>query len=410
MTTTPQNNKGQKKSKLWIYSKQAIYAYIVIIVALVAFGVGTRFNNSSTPATNELSDVSFEPFWEIWKTVNSTYVDRPLDHRALLYGAIKGMVNATEDPYSQFLTPEETALFTSQIEGKFEGIGAEIGLRDDIITAITPLPGSPAEQAGLRPLDKIVKVDNTETIGMSVDEAVQLIRGPKGSIVTLTIVREENEDQQEQELKITRDTISIKSVELTMLENNIAHIELRNFGTDTVKEFNAAADELTKNHARGVILDVRNDPGGLLDVAINISSLFLHKGDVVLIEDKGNGEREEHKAVSNNKLNEIPVVVLINEGSASASEILAGALRDNKGTPLIGKTSFGKGSVQDYEQVDVGEEKSASLRVTVAKWLTPKGISINENGLEPDEDVEINSEHPEQDTQLEKAIEFLLKQ
>ena len=412
--STSEQSEPQKKNRLFLFTKKAGTVYIIIVIAILSFSIGTQVDQTAASASSNNAEIDFTSFWTVWNKVNKKFVDRPLNQRTLLYGAIKGMVEATDDPYSQFLTPEETKVFTSQIEGKFEGIGAEIGIQDDILTIISPLPGSPAEQAGAKPQDKIIKIDETDTAGMSTDEAVGIIRGPKGTIVSLTIIRttdNESSGQEEKILTITRDTISIKSVELGETVDNIAHIELRSFGTDTVKEFNTFANSLTDSDVQGIVIDVRNNPGGLLDVSVNIASLFLSKGDVVLIEDMGDGKRKEHTAGGNNKLQHIPVAVLINEGSASASEILAGALRDNIGSFLVGKKSFGKGSVQDYEQIEVGEDTTASLRVTIAKWLTPNGISIHENGLEPDIEIDYpDNTDSSNDPQLERARQYLQDQ
>lgn len=397
--------------------KRSMLIYGAVLIAVVCFTagliVGTRTCATECASTQQVMNreegmperVDFALFWDVWNKLNKKHVDRPFDKQELLYGAIKGMVAASEDPYSGFLDPEETKLFNSQIEGKFEGIGAEIGMRGNMLTIVSPLPESPAERAGVKAQDQVLKVDDKIIDGMSVDEAVQLIRGPKGSIVKLTIYRPSTKETLE--LSITRETIHVDSVKLEFIDENIAHLQIRSFGNGTVQEINDAADEILNRNARGIIIDVRNNPGGLLDVAINVASLFMENGKIVVIEDKGNGNRHEFESSRNNKLKNVPTVILQNEGSASASEIIAGALRDIRNTPIIGMKSFGKGSVQDYELLPVKDIGDASLRTTIAKWLTPNGTSIHDNGIEPDITVELTEDdmNNDRDPQLDRAIE-----
>lgn len=388
-----------------------VYILVVVILGSFAGGVFAGRDQQTAQAqiqnqeSDQIASADFSLFWNVLEEVNSKFVGRPLDQQEAIYGAVKGMVQSTNDPYSQFLDPEETKIFNSQIEGKFEGIGAEIGMRNGVLTIIAPLSESPAEKAGLQPQDIVLKIDDESTEGLSVDEAVQKIRGEKGSVVKLEVYRESS--QETLNIEITRDTIQIESVKLEILDNNIALVRITSFSGDTVSRMNEVANQIEERNVNGIIIDVRNNPGGLLDVGINITSLFVNHDDVILIEDQGNGDQKEFKAARNNKLNDKPVVVLMNEGSASASEILAGALRDLRNVPLIGSTSYGKGSVQDYEFINVPNvDDPASLRITIARWLTPNGTSIEGNGLTPSTEVTDNPD-TEEDEVILKALEEL---
>jgi len=320
----------------------------------------------------------------------------------MLYGAISGMVKALGDPYTVFFNPEETKQFEEDISGKFEGVGMEVGIRDNELTVIAPLEGTPAQRAGLRAGDKILKIGNTVTTDLAIDEAVSLIRGSKGTEITLTIFREDWETTRE--ITLTRDVIEIPALKWELKENNIAYIKLYHFHQNARVNFGKAAFDISNSSAEKIILDLRNNPGGYLEVAQDIAGWFLERDQVVVIEDFGEGkEQEEYKAEGTELLLRYPVVVLINQGSASASEILAGALRDNRNVKLIGETSFGKGSVQELQDLKGG----ASLKITVAKWLTPKGEILTGKGLEPDIKVEMTEEdyNEGKDPQLDKAIE-----
>lgn len=356
---------------------------------------------------NKPEKVDFDIFWKAWQEVEKKYVDqKKLDPQAMVYGAIKGMVNSLGDPYSGFMDPEETKDFGEDITDSFEGIGAELGMKEGILTIIAPIEGTPADKAGLRAGDKIFKISGELTADITVDEAVNKIRGPKGTEVTLTIVR--NGDSKTQDIVIVRDKIEIKSVIYEKKEDGIAYIRITKFSEDTSREFNREITKAIADGSRGLILDLRNDPGGYLNVSVEVASKFIPRGEVVVWEQDRDGNKNGYKALGGDVLSEMTTVVLINEGSASASEILAGALRDKKGVKLIGKQSFGKGSVQQLETLS----DNSSLRITIAKWLTPNGDSIHEVGLKPDIEVEITEEdfNNQRDTQLEKAIEELKNQ
>ena len=324
----------------------------------------------------------------------------------MLYGSIKGMVGALGDPYSGFMDPEETKDFQTDMHGSFEGIGAELGMKDGVLTIIAPIEGMPAERAGLRSGDKIIKIDEEIASDLTIDEAVKKIRGPKGTEVKLTILREGA--QSTQDISITRDTIEIESVIYEKFEGGVGYLRIARFAEDTASEFDKAVSMIIADNIKGIIVDVRNNPGGYLDRAVTMISRFVPKGDVVVWEKGRDGNMIPTKAEGGDSLGDVPVIILINEGSASASEIMAGALRDIKKSLLIGKKSFGKGSVQKLE--DFGD--GSSLRITIAKWLTPSGQSIHEAGLDPDIEVEITNEdyENERDPQKERAIEEIEKQ
>lgn len=356
-------------------------------------------HNKSQP-----KEVNSDLFWEAWNLITEKYVDpSKVDKNKMLYGAISGMVKSLGDPFSSFMNPEESQQFSNDMQGTFEGIGTEIGLKNDILTIIAPIDGTPADQAGLKAGDMILKIDDAVTTDMSVDEAVAKIRGPKGTQVKLTVLRDKNGSPKE--ITITRDTINVKSVKVEFKENNIAVIKISKFGDDTSFEFNKAANEILSRKASGIILDLRNNPGGYLETAVEAASKFIPKDVLVVAEEDRGGKRNEYKAEGGDILKGIPVAILVNGGSASASEILAGALRDDLGAKLIGNKTFGKGSVQQLEKMTGG----SNLRITIARWLTPKGDYIMEKGIEPDVKIDISDDdyNNSRDPQMDKALEIL---
>ena len=350
-------------------------------------------------------DVDFSLFWEAYHKLQEKFVNKEkIDVQKMIYGAIEGMIKSLEDPYTVFLPPEETKRFIEDTKGFFEGVGIEIAIRESQLQVITPLEGTPAQRAGLRAGDKIIKIDDKTTTDMIIEEAVSLIRGLKGTQVSLTIFREEWEKTQE--FKITRAVIEIPSLKWEIKNDDIAYLKLYHFTEKADSDFQAAAFEILNSPTKKIILDLRNNPGGYLDVAQNIAGWFLEKGQAVVIEDFGEGkEQKTYKSNGPARLLNYPTVILINQGSASASEILAGALRDNRDIILIGEKTFGKGSIQ--EMVILKED--SSLKITIAKWLTPKGELISDIGLEPDIKVEMTEEDYEQerDPQLDRALEII---
>lgn len=415
------------------YSSKILIVAATIVMLGGAFGLGIWYGYNHRPAVEKVlgvagkeqppryQDVDFNLFWDVWTRVEEKYVDKSkLDREKMVYGAIAGLVHALKDPYTDFFTPEISKQFQEDVKGSFSGIGAEIGVRKNILTIISPLKNSPAERAGLKAGDKVFKIDDTAAMDLALDEAVRLIRGEKGTEVKLTIVRDGLD--QAREVKITRDTIKIESVtteskeiasgggggkpeEKEKLPEGVFVITLNHFNEDAAAAFRKAVQEFYTTNSKKLVLDLRNNPGGYLQVSVDIASWFLPAGDVVVQERFADGTKEEHRSSGYKLLENVPTVVLINEGSASASEILAGALRDAKGAKLIGAKSFGKGSVQEV----IPLPKDASLKITIAKWLTPKGNEIDGKGLEPDIKVELpeDREKIKGDPVMKKALEVV---
>lgn len=349
------------------------------------------------------ADVDFNLFWEAWELINENYLkDKEVSASDKVYGAIRGLVGSLDDPNSVFYTPEDNRLFQDDIRGSFGGIGAELGLRKGQILIIAPLKGTPAERAGLKAGDQILKVNATSTEGFTVEQAVKIIRGPEGTDVTLTIFREGWEKSKE--FTITRSTIIVPTVDFEMREN-VAYIQLHSFNANASRHFYDAIVKAATENAEGVVLDLRNNPGGYLEVAVDLAGWFLPQGTLVVSESGRDGIIEKFEAQGNAALAELPVVVLVNQGSASASEILAGALRDQRNVKLIGEQTFGKGTVQQIHSL---RDKS-SVKLTWAQWVLPNGHILEGTGLKPDIEVKITDEDTEEkrDPQLEKALEIL---
>lgn len=341
----------------------------------------------------------FPTFWSAWDILHNDFIGKDkIEDKSLFYGAVKGLVSAAGDPYTVFADPKTTKQFEENIEGSFSGIGVEIGIRDDVVTVIAPLDGSPAATAGLQTGDVVLSIDGKPIEAEeTLDDIVNRIRGPKGTTVKLTVLHKGGTSATE--ISITRDTIHIESVKME-IKDNIAHMRITNFNGDTAEKFIEAANEAARAKVKGVIVDVRNNPGGFLESSVKIASVFVDQNTLVVSE-KGDQDKEYHSK-GQPILKDIPIVVLMNGGSASASEILAGALKDQLKVSLIGEKSYGKGSVQEFKKLDDG----SSIRVTVAKWFTPSGHSISEQGLEPDIKIENNRDTPA-DEQLDRAKEEL---
>lgn len=351
-------------------------------------------------------EVNFALFWDVWKSLEDRYYKQPVSDQKLFYGAVKGMVSAVGDPYTVFFDPTEAQSFNESLEGKFEGIGAEIGIKNAALTIIAPLAGSPAERAGLLAGDRVFAIDGIGTETFTLDQAVQKIRGPKGTKVELTVVHKAGESDSPIKVEITRDEIVLNTVEWRMegSAKNIGHISLFSFNEDTVKAFDKAVTQVIKKQPRGVILDMRSNPGGLLTAAVDIASFWIDEGPIV--KERKSGEKGTvYNASRASLLQSYKTVVLVDEGSASASEIVAGALQDYNKAVIVGEKTFGKGSVQDYSTL----EDSSALKITIAEWLTPEGRSINNEGITPDVEVKRTLEDysANRDPQLEKAIELL---
>lgn len=367
-----------------------------------------KFENQDLPIDN---NVDFKLFWQVWDLVSSEYVDKKaIDPQKMFYGAVQGMVAALGDPYTVFLPPETQKSTKEEINGSFEGVGIQLGYdKEKRLAVIAPVKDTPADRAGIQPGDLILKIGDKEAVSLSLPEAVNLIRGPKGTTIALEIYHEG--DAKAKTVQLKRDTIIVKSVEFEEKTSpkgkKVALIKLGRFGERTFSEWNQAVSNTLAAGPDAVILDLRNNPGGLLDGAVFIGSEFIKSGDIVL-QENAKGERIPYKVNREGKLLSLPLVVLINKGSASASEIVAGAIQDLKRGKLLGETSFGKGTIQESQDLP----EKTGIHITTAKWLTPLGRWIHQTGLTPDimieltdEQLKIESEDKTKDFQLEKALE-----
>jgi carboxyl-terminal processing protease len=352
--------------------------------------------------TDKSKRPNFELFWSAWDKVTSQY-DGPIDSQKLLYGAITGMVNALGDPYTAFFTKSESEKFNDELEGTISGIGAEVGMKGERPIIISPITDSPAKKAGIRAQDIILKIDDTDTKNMDINTAVSKIRGQAGTTVKLTIQR----GDKTLEFSIKRENIEVKSVSYEIKEGNIGYVQISRFDSNTSSLLKAANKDLRSKNVKGIVLDLRNNPGGYLDAAVDVASEYIEKGTVVIEKKNDSNKKEEYKSTGKGTYTDasIPMVVLVNGGSASASEIVAGALQDYKRAILLGEKTFGKGSVQAVENLGGGN----TLHITIAHWYTPKNRSINKEGLNPDNKVELSDEDYQnnRDPQLDKAIEYL---
>ncbi len=353
---------------------------------------------------DELQEL-FKPFWQAWDLISSLYVDQPVNQELMMRGAIKGIVESLGDEHSSYLDPSMFEATNAHLQGEeYEGIGAWVDTTGDYLTIISPMPGSPAEKAGLLPGDKVIAVDGEDMTGIDGEAVRQRVIGPKGSVVVLTIAREG--EQAPFDVNVTRDDIVVPTIVDEMLEDQIAYIQIATFGDSTADDLAATIEKMLADHPVGMIIDLRNNGGGYLNTAIEVVSQFITDG-TVMYEVYGDGREERYEAITGGLAAEIPLVVLINQGSASASEIVAGAIQDRGRGYLVGEQSYGKGSVQSYSEL-VNEQ--GAVRVTIARWLTPDRRQISKIGLQPDFQVEITEEDIEagEDRQLEKAIEVLL--
>ncbi len=368
--------------------------------------IAEKFSHDLPRKKIEPADVDLSIMWEAWGQLETNYLHQEkLNTKEQVYGATKGVISSIGDPYTAFLTPEETAKFEESISGEFEGVGAEIAIKNDNLIVIAPIKGAPAELAGLRAGDYIFKIDGTPTFGMSASEAVTLIRGPKGEKVTLTVLREEEEKPVD--ITIVRDTIFVKSVEFEM-RGEIALLTLSQFGSEVVREFREILPQVVMENPKGMILDLRNNGGGLLDASLEVATEFFDEKVIVRTKGRKMGESGDLKSGKDGAFVDIPLVVLVNVGSASASEIFAGAVQDHKRGVVVGEKTFGKGSVQNVLPLSDG----SSLKVTIAEWLTPAERSIHEEGITPDIEVGMTKEDFEndQDPVIEKGLDLILSE
>ncbi len=355
--------------------------------------------------SDQAAEVDFDLFWKIWSQVEKDHINQPPDYQKMLEGAINGFIYALDDPYTVYLTPSEAEEFQKELAGNFEGIGAEVGIKNNLLTIIAPLPDSPAAKAGLQKSDVILKIDDEETLDLSLMEAVSKLRGDKGTTVKLLISREDLSEAKE--FVVTRDKIDVASVEWNINDQGIVYLELSQFADKTVGEMDKAISEILTKDPKGIILDLRNNTGGLLQVSVEIASEFLPADKIVAYERYADGHEGISRTEGETRLYDLPLVVLVNEGTASAAEILAGAFSDLRNVPLIGMKTFGKGTVQELRELDNG----GYLRLSVAKWLTPARHDINKNGLEPNIQVDLTDEDfsADKDPQMDKALEEIKK-
>jgi len=354
-------------------------------------------------------NVDMSLFWQVWDLMTQKYYDKSkLVPSQMVYGAIEGMVASAGDPYTTFLPPVQNKIVNDNLSGSFSGVGIEIGYKGGQLAVIAPLPGTPAEKAGIKAGDYIIKITDTaknvdvDATGMSTNTAVTYIRGVEGTKVTLTLLREGNSNPIVVEL--TREKIDVPSVTLVWegADSNIARIKISEFGAETKSEWDKAVTEIiTKKGVAGVIIDLRNNPGGYMQAAIDLASDFVPTGTTVVIQQNGDGTKQEYKSTTLPRLENYKTVVLINGGSASASEILSGALRDDRGIKLVGDKSFGKGTIQEPLDITGG----SGVHITTAKWLTPNGNWVHNTGLTPDVSVS-NPDNATEDAQLNTAIKL----
>ncbi len=369
-------------------------------------GAQARLTGIGSMAPKEFSDVDFSAFWEVWSMIKERSVEEEVSDLDLFYGAVSGMVGALDDPYSVFFDPALATEFANGLEGEFEGIGAEIGIKRNQLIVIAPLPETPAERAGLKPGDAILAIDDEDTFGMFLDEAVRRIRGTGGTDVRLLIYRDGMTEPEE--VVITRARITVDSVKFSVIERDgkkVAHLVISSFNETTAAGFSDAVRKSLLEDVDGVVLDMRSNPGGYLDTAVKVAGEWVPR-DVVLIEQFTEGDSRTYSSEGNARLTRMPTVVLVNGGSASASEIVAGALQDHDKAYVIGEQTFGKGSVQDYVEFEDG----SALKLTIARWLTPDGRSIDKEGIRPDEIVALTDEDydADRDPQLDRAVEAVL--
>jgi len=370
------------------------------VAALSSLLSPTNLDQSSGQPAADLS-----LYWNVWKLVSDMYVDeKALNKQTMVYGSIKGMVSSLSDPYTVFMTPDETKEFDDSLNGTLEGIGAELTVKDQVLVVISPLKNSPAEKAGLLPGDIVYKIDGTMTSDMTLFDAITKIRGAKGTVVTLTILRKGKNDPID--IAITRDAVNVESVSMEDKGNGIFYIAINQFSDNTKTEFDDIVQKILLKEPKGIILDLRYNGGGYLDGSVDILSDFLKgKQSAVTIKRRDPKDNETMFVTGNAPLSEVPLVVLVNKGSASASEIVAGAIQDHKRGILIGEQTFGKGSVQEVDKLPDG----SSLRITIAKWYTPNDKNISEVGITPDIVVPFTDKDAEakKDPQLDAAVKYL---
>ncbi len=386
----PEKHSPEPNLKGYMKTKFGIWILVLLLVANSIFVWQVLKSNDSDKSTNAIKDITeisnggvklpgdLTRVSDAYNYISKSYFS-DVDQQKMIDGAIKGMMDSLEDPFSEYMSAEQAKQFTEQISGSFEGIGAEINSKENKIVIVSPIKGSPAEAAGLKPNDIVVSADGTSLDGLTATEAVKLIKGPKGSAVKLVIERPGQAEPIE--VEIIRDTISVKSVEAKMLENDVAHISVSIFSQDTAKEFKDSLQEMQDKGMKSLILDFRGNPGGLLNVAESIADCFVPEGKIIVQTEEKDGDKTPDYATSNKGFKvEVPLVVLIDNGSASASEVVAAALHDSANAKLVGVKSYGKGTIQTTKNM----KDQSEIKLTIGKWLTPKGVWVHKEGIVPD--------------------------
>jgi len=351
-------------------------------------------------------DIDFDIFWQAWDLLKTNHIKgAEIKDQDMLYGAISGLVGSVDDPHTIFFKPDDSQKFVEDIQGEFGGIGAELSVKDDFIVVVAPLENTPASRGGIKAGDKILEIDHMPVLKADVNEVVKKIRGEIGTSVVLTILS--NGDKLPHEISLIRETITVPTLKWEIKNNNIAYVQLFSFNEKAPYLFYKTALAMMLGDMKGMVLDLRNNPGGYLEVAVNIAGWFFEKGQLIVSEKFRSGEEAQFTSNGTGAFKDFPIVVLVNKGSASASEILAGALRDNRKIKLIGETTFGKGTVQEMEALKDGSQ----IKMTIAKWVMPSGHIIEQNGLKPDIEVKITEKDVEskKDPQLDKALEEIQK-
>ncbi|PWB38979.1 MAG: hypothetical protein C3F02_01055 [Parcubacteria group bacterium] len=413
------DNKSGKHSPWYRAAQVYVFSFILILTFVFGLMSGVYFKGDTKNSGQIIGDIPSEindifagnkeidvnVFAQAWQAIHNDYLDKnKVNDKDLFYGVISGMVSALGDPHSVFLTPSLTDEFTQELDGTFYGIGAELGRKNGSLVIIAPLDGSPAEKAGLKAGDRILAIDQVDATDMSVNEAISKIRGDLGKTVVLTILPPDGKETKD--VGIVRSKIDIPSVKYKLVDG-LAVVEITSFNSDTSSRFTAVAQKVLKDNPKGIIVDLRNDPGGFLDSAVEITSSWLEPGQVVVRETYGDKRNDiEHKAIKRLSLAKFKTVVLINEGSASASEIMAGALQDYGLAQVVGVTSFGKGSVQQL----IPLTDNSSIKLTVARWLTPQGRTIDGQGIKPNFEVKLTEDdyNNDLDPQFDMAKKMIL--
>jgi carboxyl-terminal processing protease len=397
--------------------KKLAYIVVSLVIATGVLGIGIYIGYSHRPEIEKISSIvnktpqvettaDFSTFWKVWNTLSEKSIyAKKISDQDRVWGAVSGLASSMGDPYTVFFAPKENKSFKEEIKGSFEGIGAEIGIKDQVLTIIAPLKDTPAWNAGLKAGDKIIKIDKKVTNDMTIDAAIDLIHGPKGTNVVLTILRlGENNTR---EITVTRDSIQTPTIDANLRDDGIFVIKLYSFSENSDTLFKDAIRKFVDSGSSKLVLDLRGNPGGYLDSAVNIGSWFIDEGKTILIEDSGDGSKQKVYRSHGPRLftDKLSFIVLVDGGSASASEILAGALKENGIAKLVGEKTYGKGSVQELVKIT----DDTSLKVTVANWLTPNGESISLKGIEPDYKVDFTQKDydAKKDPQMDKAVELL---